>query len=58
MPPIINQRPDVMKTIVSSSSSRFYEFGTTRNRGRKSSASAAKESPIEVDTEEVEYDYG
>ncbi len=51
------QRPDVMKNIISSNSSQFYEFGTTRNRGRKSSTSAGKESLIEFDTEEAEYDY-
>jgi hypothetical protein len=58
MPSTLLQRPDVNKNIVSSNCSQFYEFGTTRNRGKKSSTSAAKESPIEVDTEEVEYDYG
>jgi hypothetical protein len=57
MPSTILQRPDVNKNIVSSNCSQFYEFGTMRNRARRSSTLAAKESPIELEYEEEAYDY-
>jgi len=57
MPNTVLQRPDVNKNIVSSNCSQCYEFGTTRNKGRKSSASSAKESPIELGSEEEPFVY-
>ena len=57
MPNSILQRPDVNKNIVSSNCSRCYEFGTTRTKGRKSSASSTKESPIELESEEEPFVY-
>ncbi len=57
MPNTVLQRPDFNKNIVSSNCSRCYEFGTTRNKGRKSSASSAKESPIELESEEEPFHY-
>ena len=57
MPNTILQRPDVNKNIVSSNWSRCYEFGTTRTKGRKSSASSTKESPIELESEEEAFHY-
>ncbi len=57
MPGTVLQRPDVNKNIVSSNCSRCYEFGTTWNKGRKSSASSAKESPIELESEEEPFHY-
>ncbi len=46
-----------MKNFVASKSSQYYEFGSTRNRGRKPGASALKESPIEIDYEGAEFNY-
>ena len=57
MPNTILQRPDVNQNIVSSNCSRCYEFGTTRTKGRKSSASSTKESPIELESEEEPFVY-
>ena len=57
MPNTILQRPDINKNIVSSNCSRCYEFGTTRTKGRKSSASSTKESPIELESEEEPFVY-
>ena len=57
MPNSTLQRPDVNKNIVSANCSRCYEFGTTRTKGRKSSASSTKESPIELESEEEPFVY-